>query len=499
MPATVTQVPSNFNPSTVVDNLFRKQQDILQWVQQKKLGMIPVLDLIPTKNRPNGMAPNLQTQRYEANYLPQSAVNLKSISFPTFGANSTTDSVFTNAPVMDFGQTTLSMDGYEFATMSPMFNAEDFQTAANPEAQVANILETLAESVIWYRQTVNRKLIRKYSGRKVVANSNLDESNLLTSDIAFPTDLAGNLIIPSSNLTQSMLDILGLQLDRDAAGEGSYGMSGGANVYALLVDPYDSTGLIRNSPEIRQDYRFSEMSDELLKPYGALRTAFNFSHVIDRYRERFYVALAPVNISNITISGTVATATSTAHGLNTGDVVDLNGIALASGADWRIQTLNDIFTVTKIDANNFSFPAYFAPSTNPTTFGTFSKCGTATGVGAYYAEVDPWIFIPTTLGLRRMPNPLYNTAPFTATSVYNKKALEFYVPEQPPTLKGFKAAPQKYLGDLQIRRPNPDSDLAMTKFYWFSRLKLWAQPIRPEWLISIMHLRCNVPLLSSGC
>jgi len=96
--------------------------------------------------------------------------------------------------------------------------------------------------------------------------------------------------VPTSQLTQDMLDITAAELNTDGAtnpnSSGWITLGPDGPIYPLLIGQEMSQAIQLNNSEFRQDYRYAEPS-QLLKRIGATRVIKNFRHVITLTPPRF--------------------------------------------------------------------------------------------------------------------------------------------------------------------------------------------------------------------
>lgn len=108
--------------------------------------------------------------------------------------------------------------------------------------------------------------------------------------------------VPTSQLTQEMLDITAAELNRDGASNpnssGWITLGADGPIYPLLIGQEASQAIQLNNSDFRNDYRYAEPS-ALLKRMGATRVIKNFRHVITltppRYEPGANQVLARVN------------------------------------------------------------------------------------------------------------------------------------------------------------------------------------------------------------
>jgi hypothetical protein len=142
--------------------------------------------------------------------------------------------------------------------------------------QVSNIMQILTENTrnVWidrYRDEYTR-----IASHKVIATTALPESSA-----SFP------LTVPTSRLTQGILDRIYMKLIRDGAGMEPMGRENGRPVFTLITGPETSERVVVDGASIQTDFRYSTRVNELLQPLGVERSYKGFYHLIDDFPPRY--------------------------------------------------------------------------------------------------------------------------------------------------------------------------------------------------------------------
>lgn len=121
--------------------------------------------------------------------------------------------------------------------------------------------------------------------------------------------------------------------------------------------------------------------------------------------------------------------------------------------------------------------------------------------GGQWVEVQPYVTVPTSRGVKSIINPEYVEAPYMDSYVFLPTVFSFMVPE-PITSVGSdtKFAAQSYMGDfkwlnIQDRVENPDNSWG----YYRAVLQSGSKPVHPEFGYVIRHLRCPGDIGLQAC
>lgn len=181
-----------------------------------------------------------------------------------------------------FGQTQRQFQLYRQALESQDICLEDLRTDFMISQQLGVSMDSLTGAVQW---ELEKHAINEYianSGNLINCNSILSQGSGGVFDTVNP---------PTTPLTQGILDTIYNNMVRETFGDGSFGRSGAAWVYALICSPETDRNLIRQNADIRQDYRYAFMGDKmespLLMPYGIDKSYGNYAHIIMPHMPRY--------------------------------------------------------------------------------------------------------------------------------------------------------------------------------------------------------------------
>jgi hypothetical protein len=286
------------------------------------------------------------------------------------GVTQTSKSFPTSGGIVEFGQT-LRTYGLEHAAMeSPNISLNDLRFPMKRKEQLSNIMQIMTESTteVWiqryrdqYVDMAENKLLAT-SGTaagitadtgiagtvRVLATGKDTRFNVGGADTSFASTnaangtgaaagTAGSLV---TQLTQTILDRVYMDLLRNGAGADAYDRVNGAPVFLAIMSPETSDSLIRANADIRQDFRWSERVNELLAPLGVQRSYRNFHHLVDAFTPRYNL------ISNTwtRVYPFVRTTNASPSATRQGVKYDLNPLYLAAGYEDTIIFVPDVFT-----------------------------------------------------------------------------------------------------------------------------------------------------------
>jgi hypothetical protein len=216
-------------------------------------------------------------------------------SFPGLSANG----------IIDFGQTLRTYGLQHAALESPNISLNDLRFPMKRKEQLSNIMQILTESTseVWvqryrdqYISIAQNKLVATtdttaYTGFDTtitgVQRNTTGSTSAAQSSAGFlngATPLAGG-----TQLTQTILDRVYMDLLRNGAGANAYDRMNGAPVFLAIMSPETSDSLIRANADIRQDFRWSDRVSELLAPLGVQRSYRNFHHLVDAFAPRYKI------------------------------------------------------------------------------------------------------------------------------------------------------------------------------------------------------------------
>jgi len=179
---------------------------------------------------------------------------------------------------ISFGQTLRSFNLQRYAINTPDICVEDLRTNWQVREQVAQMVDMLSQvtDFVW----TNR---HRSEYQRIVPKIYVNAA--LTKDTTQSATL-NNANLPTSYLTQPVLNRLYMELIREGAGRDGIGMSNGVPQFALVTDAETSLDLIRKNSDIREDWRYAD-APELLKPLGVSRSYQGFFHVCDTLPFRY--------------------------------------------------------------------------------------------------------------------------------------------------------------------------------------------------------------------
>ena len=215
------------------------------------------------------------------------AVNSK--SFPTSGGT------------IEFGQTLRTYGLSHAALESPNISLNDLRFPMKRKEQLANIMQILTESTseVW---------VQRYRDQYIsIAQNKLTATTDTTTTSGFDYSITGvgrnttgatasgsggflattAATSAGTQLTQTILDRVYMDLLRNGAGANAYDRMNGAPVFLAIMSPETSDSLIRANADIRQDFRWSDRVSELLAPLGVQRSYRNFHHLVDAFAPRY--------------------------------------------------------------------------------------------------------------------------------------------------------------------------------------------------------------------
>lgn len=182
------------------------------------------------------------------------------------------------ADLVEFHQTLRAIGLEHKAVHSPRFCVNDFMFTAKRERQMAAIVKSLSEVVRTYWIDFNQRRYTEW-GNKYVIEPGLAHTDEYTTQ--FPA------IQPTSILTQGVLDYFYNLLILEQAGQHALTFQNGRPIFGLITDQLTARRLIRQDPDIREDFRYSSRKDELLRPLGVTHTYNGYVYMIDDMPPRY--------------------------------------------------------------------------------------------------------------------------------------------------------------------------------------------------------------------
>lgn len=183
------------------------------------------------------------------------------------------------------GSTTRSFGLYRKALEGPDFCADEFRTVFQLTERLNRITDSFAENVRLQWEMQDRNEYFKWCKTKVIVNGCPPATDTTTA--ASWSTVASNTsaTIPTSKMTQGILDKFYLKLVRDGATPVAR-LGTGAPILAYVAEAEVLDSLIRDNSDIRQDYRWSKPF-ELLAGLGVERVYRNYIHMQDLYPNRY--------------------------------------------------------------------------------------------------------------------------------------------------------------------------------------------------------------------
>jgi len=184
--------------------------------------------------------------------------------------------------ILKFGQTLTSFTMYRRNIQTENFCINDLQNdfmIAQTLSHVMDQLETVTEWV-WSNRFQNEYML--------LCDHKLNE----TSGAIDMTSTAFNFGTVASRLTQGTLEQIYQQLVLDGAVATSGAIGKGTNdqpIFALFTDAVTSRDLIRQDPELRMDFRYSD-PDRLINTLGTPYSYNGYKHVWLKFPPRFTAA-----------------------------------------------------------------------------------------------------------------------------------------------------------------------------------------------------------------
>lgn len=256
---------------------------IVPEIQQKMTGRNLLIDHIPRKPFPNGIGVTLSTLTVERN---MSTVADDAAWTPvSTSSGSGNETCLPTPDVLSFGQTQKQWALSRVAVESPDLCLEDLRTEFEIEQQLGISTDMLTKAIGWRLETNFFNQYMTNCDNRITCNSAMTAA---TGATLFDISTSG---VPTTPLTQGILDQAYLTLLRESAGDGSMGRSGAAYIYPLVCSPETSRGLIRQNADIRQDWQFAfegaRMESPLLMPYGVDRSYGNYAHWVYEKMPRY--------------------------------------------------------------------------------------------------------------------------------------------------------------------------------------------------------------------
>lgn len=502
-------------------------------IYRKTLNTSPWLKLVKKDTWPDEMGDTIRVLTYErslpANTLAWNQISLDPVTSrdgtyangQTVAAIGHGNNAVPSAQVIKFAQTLRSYNLTHTALESPKLSVNDLRFSLKRKEQLSNIFAILQENTSYAWQDRYRNEYTRLAQNKISAGYDSTAKTLINwSAGGDGSTFSGTL--PTSTLVQGILDRVYQRLIRDGAGNNPLDRENARPVFGLMCSSETSRNLILQNPDIRQDYRWSSKSNELLSPLGIERSYAGFFHMIDDWNPRWDAyAVSPsgttspaningsniISISTTAESGvTAANITPTNSALYVGQEVSGPGIPAGTTV---VGFQHDSVTSGATGAGVSTLPSGGStgatgvlvddgPAGSVTVF--LSNLLTATPTGKVYLRRLPYSAVATTQGSKFDISSLYETAQVEDSIIFHQDVFSNLVPK-PITAAGsnvtFDAV--SYMGDFKWKNIiTPDTNPDGTIGYFRAILSAGSKPIRPEWGTVIRHLRASTPLIFDG-
>jgi len=177
---------------------------------------------------------------------------------------------------------------------SPRISLEDLRFAAHRQEQLRAIMDNMAESSRYTWENRYRDEFSKVSDSYIgaVASGTAIQSGFEGTELVGTVDLgtAGSFTVPTSNISNALLDKSYFNLVRKGAGSEAYGRENGRPVFGLVLSS-EASYQLQTEAGFRDDVRYnnSKVSD-LIAPLGVEKSFRGFYHLVDDLAPRFTLA-----------------------------------------------------------------------------------------------------------------------------------------------------------------------------------------------------------------
>lgn len=257
------------------DLFTRESGRIVPSIQKRMMGKNVLIDRIDRGPFPDGMGYQLNVMTVERSITSDADDAAWTAITPSTGSGNAACLPATSQ--LTTGQTLRQFQLYRKAVESQDICLEDLRTDFQIAQQLGITVDNMGMGVQWE--------LEKHAINEYMANSNywLTANSLFPNYITTAQQTFDAAFPPTSGLTQGMLDQIYMALFRDSFGDGAFGRSGAAFIYALICSPEVSRSLIKDNADIRQDFRYAfegdRLESELLRPYGVDRSYGNYAHI----------------------------------------------------------------------------------------------------------------------------------------------------------------------------------------------------------------------------
>lgn len=478
-------------------------------IYRKTLNSSPWLKLVKKDTWPDEMGDTISVLTYERS-LPANALNWSTVSVNnvpsrdgTFSNNTTAgspagtpssttppSSSIPSAQTVSFAQTLRSYNLKHTAIESPRISVNDLRFSLKRKEQLSNIFQILQDNTSYAWQDRYRDEYARVAQNKVTAaafgstlvqvSSDGSVFNAGAHSAGTPAAVTASAGLPSSILTQGILDRTYMKLIRDGAGNNPLDRENSRPVFGAILSSESSRNIIVANSNVREDYRFSDSKNELLAPLGISRSYAGFFHMVDDWLPRHDALVVTTALSSNTLAFTV-------YGGGAGSAVSVGDVLTDRAGKTAVVTVAGAYTAaTGAQAS--------------TTISVIDSGFAAANTDIIWVRRKPYVAVATTQGSKFDVSSAYELAKYEDTIVFHQDVFVNLVPK-PITAAGanvtFDAV--SYMGDFKWKNilnetTNPDGTLG----YFRAILSAGSKPVRPEWGTVIRHLRASTPLLLTG-
>jgi len=439
----------------ISEDIYRNTIDTSAW-----------LKLVPQGAWPDEMGDTISVLTYERS-LPKSVQKWNPVS----NAAASTKYCIPEATAVAAAQTLRTYGLSHTAIESDPICVNDIRMSFRFREQLTNIYANLTENTALLWRDRNRDEYARIAEHKVLAAvANATPTRLVESSSSMPQWVNASQS-NVSRLSQGILDTIYLRLITDGAGQNPMGRENGRPVFTLITSAETSDKIIRESGT-RDDFRYSNAVNELLKPLGVERSYRGFYHVIDTFPRRYNFVTGTGNAS--VSSGTLTLVTANPD-LTVGSQVYIGSNSYLV----TVKTSTTVFTVTNADgsaATDQAAAAYTAWISVP----------------AYIEDATSWTGKQGS-NSRWLVNDAYFTADYEDSFIYHNDVMETLIPK-PLTNAGSGVIfdPTTYRGDFKWKNiidrvENPDGSWG----FFRGVLASGSKPKRPQFGYVIRHKRCS--------
>lgn len=194
-----------------------------------------------------------------------------------------------------YGHTERSFAPEQFGLKGPVICQDDLIYNWNTEMFLEGYLNALSKRS---RRSIENRYLAIYSHfvDKNVTNSSFSKTNGNSGTLPTSGPNLSGLAEASCELQQGDLETVAAELNEEGATDpddaGWINLGEDGPIYPLYIGQEASQQLLRNNPDLRQDYRWGDatMGDaaRLLKRVGATKIIGNYRHVINLFPPRFH-------------------------------------------------------------------------------------------------------------------------------------------------------------------------------------------------------------------